>query len=151
FADRLGGCAGHHVELAARHADHRVGHRVLGQVHGDAVDGDQLHHHRLAVLVVDQLQIPAQAAGTGADAPDLAVGRRDRDGGILDAVDGEVPHAAGEVSVVRSGVHAWARTEALLFGAGRRRAESGVGLRQHLAVGDRYEAVTEVDARLSLF
>ena len=76
---------------------HGAGRRVLRQVHGDAVDGDELHHHRLVVGVVDQLQIVAEAAGAGADPPDFAVRRGDRDGGILLPADGEVPRAAGEI------------------------------------------------------
>src|SRR5262249_58700701 len=84
-ADHLGGRARHHAELAARHGDHGVHRRVLGQMNGDAVDGEQLHDHRLVVGVVDQLQIVGEAAARGADAPNLAIGGRDRDGGKLNA------------------------------------------------------------------
>lgn len=67
---------------------------------GDAVDGEQLHRHRMVRLVIDELEIPAQAARARGDAPDLAIRRRDRNGRELLAVDGHVPFPAGVVVAV---------------------------------------------------
>src|SRR5262249_62158047 len=86
-----------------------------------------------------------QAAAGAADAPHLAIRIGDRDRRILDAVDGEVPLAAGEVAAVRAVVEARARAAAHLAGRRYGIAEPGILLVQHFAVGDRLRPRVEGD------
>ena len=102
-ADRRAVRARHDLESASGHLDHGARRRVLRQMDGDAVDGDELHHHRILRWRRRQLQILGQAAGIG-QPPDFAVRLGDRDGRKLLAADGEVPVSASVIVAAVAGV-----------------------------------------------
>ena len=112
----------------------------------DTVDGDELHRHRRLRRVIDELQIPAHAAGAGSDAPDLAIRLRHRNGGKLLPVDGHVPLSARVVvAAVRAVVRARARAVAHLPGVGELRAEVWIFLIQDFAIDDRLRTAVKAD------
>src|SRR6266852_326004 len=115
-------------------------------MNGDAVDGDKLHRHRRLGGVIDELQIPANAAGAGSDAPDLTIRFRNRDGGELLPVDGHVPLSARVVvAAARGVVLARARAMTHLARGGELRAEVWIFLIQDLPVDDRLRTAVEGD------
>ncbi len=115
-------------------------------MNGDAVDGDKLHRHRRLRRIIDELQVPAKAAGAGPDAPDLAIRFRNRNSGELLPVDGHVPLSARVVvAAARGVVLARARAVAHLARGRELRAEVWIFPIQYLAIDDRLRTAVEGD------